>query len=77
MLKSILKMSGVKPLTKEEQKSLKGGRCGDGCDPELECCHYCQWNACIYRSCSSCLVPSHPGPSPLSFINLLFDGKIK
>ena len=24
--------------------------CGDGCDPETECCHYCQVNACLYRS---------------------------
>jgi hypothetical protein len=28
--------------------------CGDGCDPETECCHYCQVNACLYRSCTSC-----------------------
>lgn len=60
MLKSILKMSGVTQLTKEEQKALKGGRCGDGCNPELECCHYCD-NACIYRVCSSC--PGHCSPN--------------
>jgi len=49
MLKSILKLSGVKTLTKEEQKSVKGGFCGDGCDPAWECCHYCQGSGCVYR----------------------------
>jgi len=30
--------------------------CGDGCDPEIECCHYCVLTGCIdrqvYSGCS-------------------------
>lgn len=38
MLKNILKLKGVKMLSKEEQRNVKGGFC---CDPLLECCSLC------------------------------------
>lgn len=53
MLKKISNLAGVKALSKEEQRQLKGGRCGD-CDPETQCCHYCVATACVWLSCSSC-----------------------
>ena len=36
MLQDILKIQGVKVLSKAEQKNVKGG--GTCCDPELDCC---------------------------------------
>lgn len=35
MLKNILKIAGVKELSKNEQKNVKGGAC---CNPEEQCC---------------------------------------
>lgn len=40
MLKNILKIKGVKELSKAEQKRVTGG----SCDPEQECCWSCYTN---------------------------------
>ena len=53
MLKNILNLAGVKELSKNEQKNVKGGRCGN-CNPAEDCCHLCQSNGCVYLSCGSC-----------------------
>ncbi len=70
MLKSILKINGVRELTKGEQKSVKGGYCGN-CDPLTQCCEQCndgcfyteawcdahdnfQGQVCWGRNCSAC-----------------------
>jgi len=52
MLKNILKIEGVKELSKGEQKSLRGGH---HCDPEETCCYVCH--------CGTQLIPIYPGES--------------
>ena len=50
MLKNILNLKGVKTLSKEEQRNVNGGRCGDGCNPAEECCYRTQ-AGCFVRAC--------------------------
>lgn len=65
MLESILKIQGVKALSKSDQKNVNGGRCGN-CDPELACCYYCGGcfvthsycvapGNCPHSNCSNCV----------------------
>lgn len=56
MLKNILKLAGVKELSKNEQRNVKGGWCGDGCDPAESCCHLAR-NGCVYH----CTPTGQPG----------------
>ena len=54
MLKNILNLKGVKTLSKEEQRNIKGG--GRCCNPALDCCSFC--GACgagFNGSCVYCL----------------------
>lgn len=40
MLKNILNLNGVKTLSKEEQRKVRGGA-SPGCNPAEECCYLC------------------------------------
>lgn len=53
MLKNILKLEGVKQLTKAQQKNVKGGAC---CNPENDCCckRSSPYNSGCGASCSYC-----------------------
>ncbi len=53
MLQNILKINGVKVLSKAEQKNVKGGRCGDGCDPAEQCCFTCGSSGCYWTFCQT------------------------
>ena len=50
MLKKIANLKGVKTLSKEEQRNLRGGYCGDGCDPIEECCYRCAEGSDLVRT---------------------------
>lgn len=54
MLKKISNLAGVKALSKDEQRQLRGGNCGP-CDPEWNCC---------YRNQAGCFVYSCPYSPP-------------